>query len=552
MTANAFVSPVEKFKFWVKENPEAVYLRQPKGSQWKTTSWAEAYSQVLAMASYLSKFPEGTRIAIYSLNCAQWIIADLAILISGHISVPIYPTASSKTVSQILEHSGASLVFIGKLSEGVEFSYFPDELEKIAIFGAREGMPFWDNVLATVVEQNDDIVAPDFEAKETDIATLVYTSGTTGHPKGVMLSYRALFKAMDCVRQNIQLSNSERFFSYLPLAHIAERMVVEINSFYFGGMISFVESLDHFSENLKQTQPTVFFGVPRIWVKLMQGVQKKLGGASVSSTLMTLPVLGKLLKKKIIKGLGFGQVKFAISAAAAISPEVLRWFQDLGLEIVEVYGLSETTGISHMNVPGKIKIGSVGKAIPETDFQLTESGEILIRSPNLMTGYYNAPDLTDAAIQDGWFRTGDLGKVDDEGYLTITGRAKEIFKTSKGKYISPSPIESKLQPALGVEQLLVAGAELPQPIVIAVVLDKALWKDRENAEKQLNKLLTEVNSTLEKHEQLSHLIVVADEWTIETGMMTPTLKLRRQQIEDHYQSVMQQLKKTQRIVWIES
>ncbi len=551
MTFDEFTTPIKMFKYWVERNPDSIYLRQPIGEQWKTMTWAETNAQVLAMAKYLSKYPEGSKIAIYSLNCAEWIIADLAIMMAGHISVPVYPTASSKTVSQILTHSDSSLVFIGKLPPATEIDFISGSIDKIAVFAPRNGLDFWDNILAKVLEDNDTILAPDFEAKEKDITTIVYTSGTTGQPKGVMISYFAFYKAIECVNKTITFGECESYFSYLPLSHIAERMVVEMNSLFYGGNISFVESLDTFNKNLKHTQPTVFFGVPRIWVKLMQAVQKKLGGAKVSSTLMGLPLVGSFLKKKIIKGLGLDKVEYAISAAAAISPEVLVWYRDLGLDIIEVYGLSETCGISHANLPDKIKIGTVGKAIHETDFQLTESGEILIRSPNLMDGYYKEPDLTDAAIRDGWFRTGDLGKVDEEGFLTITGRAKEIFKTSKGKYISPTPIEAKLQPALGVEQLVVTGVDLPQPIAIAVVQDEDIWQDKKAAEKRIIQVLSTVNEKLEKHEKLSNIILVREEWTVGSGLMTPTLKLRRQQIEDKYQSSMNNLTKKQRIVWLD-
>lgn len=546
---NNFQTPVERFKHWVQHCPDKVYLRQPQGNQWHTLSWQQADQQVSAMAAYLARFPQGSRIAIYSLNCAHWILADLAILMAGHISVPIYPTANQKTVSQIMSHSGSCAIFIGKLPPNTQLPAFHEGVECFSFFSPRETMLFWDDMVTESIEQG--LVCPEVEVNERDLLTLVYTSGTTGHPKGVMLPYRAIFKAIECVGGVIKLKENEKYFSYLPLAHIAERMVVEMNSLYHGGEISFVESLDTFAKNLTDTEPTIFFGVPRIWVKLMQGVQKKLGGRWFSNVLLNTPVIGRALKKKIIKGMGFGRLKYAISAAAAISPEVIYWFKNLGVDIYEVYGLSETTGISNMNSPEGIKIGSVGRAIPESDIRLSEDGEVLIRSPNVMDGYYNAPDLTDIAIQDGWFRTGDLGVIDEEGYLSITGRAKEIFKSSKGKYISPTPIEAHLQPALAVEQLIVTGAELPQPIAIAVISDETLWQDKRAARKKLQKIVADVNARLEPHERLSHLLIVKKEWDIDRGLMTPTLKLRRQQIEDLYELDIKDLHKNKPVVWIE-
>ncbi len=546
---NNFKSPVECFKHWVQHCPDKVYLRQPEGDQWHTLSWKQANEQVCAMAASLARFPEGSRIAIYSLNCAHWILADLAILMAGHISVPIYPTANQKTVSQIMDHSGSCAIFIGKLPVATQLPVFNEKVECFSFFSPRENTLYWDEMVAESIKQG--LRCPEVEVNEQDLLTLVYTSGTTGQPKGVMLPYRAIFKAIECVGGVIKLTEDEKYFSYLPLAHIAERMVVEMNSLYHGGEISFVESLDTFAKNLTDTEPTIFFGVPRIWVKLMQGVQKRLGGRWLSNVLLNTPILGGALKKKIIQGMGFGKLKYAISAAAAISPEVIHWFKNLGVDIYEVYGLSETSGISNMNSPDGIKIGSVGRAIPESDIRLSEDGEVLIRSPNVMDGYYNAPDLTDIAIQDGWFRTGDLGVIDEEGYLSITGRAKEIFKSAKGKYISPTPIEAHLQPALAVEQLIVTGAELPQPVAIAVIIDETIWQDRKTAQKKLQKIVQEVNVRLEPHERLSHLLIVKREWDIERGLMTPTLKLRRQQIEDLYKLDIKNLHKNKPIVWIE-
>ncbi len=546
---NSFQSPVQKFKYWVKEKPESIYLKQPAGDSWQNFTWSEADKQVTAVAAYLAKYPRGSRIAIYSLNCAHWILADLAILMAGHVSVPIYPTANQHTVSQIMEHSGACAIFIGKLPSTSELMDFKPAVELLTLFSRREGLPFWDDMVSESIDKG--LFCENIVVDEKDLVTLVYTSGTTGIPKGVMLSYRAIFKAIQCVGGVIQLRHDERYFSFLPLAHIAERMVVEMNSLYYGGEISFVDSPETFPKNLLHTQPTIFFGVPRIWVKLMQGVQKKLGGAWLSNLLLQTPLIGRSLKKKIIYSLGFSKTRYAISAAASISPEVIYWFKNLGLIIYEVYGLTETTGISNMNSPAGIKIGSVGRAIPESDIKLSDVGEVLVRSPNVMQGYFNAPDLTDVAIQDGWFRTGDLGVIDADGYLTITGRAKEIFKSSKGKYISPTPIESLLQPALSVEQLIVAGAELPQPIAIVVINHKEVWQEKKSAEKKYLKILTEINSKLESHEKLTHLLIVFKEWDIERGLMTPTLKLRRQQIEDLYAPYISQLSKHKKIVWID-
>lgn len=544
---NLFVSPIDRFREQVDAHPQKILFRQPVAGSIRTISWEEANEQVSAMASYLSKFPKGSKIAILSLNCDYWILADLAILMAGMVSVPIYPTANKQTIAEIVAHSGASLLFIGKLMPGTELPELDDSLEKIAMFQPHSDLQKWQDII-DVERENGKSFSPN-NATEKDLATIVYTSGTTGHCKGVMLSYRNIFSSYNAIHELVP-NEDEQFFSYLPLAHIAERMAVEMNVIYRGGTISFVESLDTFAKNLSDTNPTIFFGVPRIWVKLMQGIQHKLGGAKLSHWLLNLPIIGTHLREKIILKMGFSQVKYALSAAAPIPPKVIHWFKFLGLPILELYGLSETTGASNVNYPDNIKIGSVGKIIPTCEMKINPNGEVLLKGPIIMDGYYHDEDLTDAVLKDGWFYTGDIGEIDDEGYLSITGRVKEIFKTAKGKYISPAPIENQLQPLLGLEQLIVTGSTLPQPVVIGVLLNEARFNNKKDTEKQFLKILSDINNRLEKHERLTHIIITNKEWNVERGLVTPTLKLRRPPIEKMYQDTLDHIKKDKKIVWV--
>ncbi len=526
-------TPVERFEYWTHLTPDAIFLRQPKGSHWHELSFQQASHRVNQIANYLQKFPAKSRIAIYSLNCADWIIADLAILKAGHISVPIYPTAGSSTIQFIVGHADIQLAFIGKLFE-CNLKPFKN-IECISIFDNKENLKSLEDIYQAESSEFHHCV----EHVSENLASIIYTSGTTGNPKGVMISNRAITNALNQVEQVFAIDQNDRFFSYLPLAHVAERMAVEMASIYFGCSISFVESLDYFAANLRSVKPTIFFAVPRIWLKLKDGVEAKLGGEKVVKFLFSLPILGKWLKNKLKDLLGFSNTRLALSGAASLSVHILDWFDQIGMPICEAYGLSETCGFSHINLPEQRKVGTVGKTFPGAECEITDSGEILLRNASLMDGYFNEPELTHMAIQDGWFRTGDMGKIDNDGFLTITGRVKELFKTSKGKYIAPLRIEQYFHPLISVDHFCVLGSNLPYPVLITSVVETLDQKQKKALENQLVAALDCVNSQLEKHEQIKVCFIVNQEWNTENNLMTPTLKIRRQAVEEEYNAYLE-------------
>jgi len=544
----SFSSPITRFKQWVEDTPERIFLRQPQGNQWQEYSFQTVWDKAACLAQYLKRLPPRSHVAIYSLNCAEWFIVDLAILMAGHVSVPIYPTAGRSTIDFILQHGDIKLAFVGKLFDWEDKKVCFASYETLSFFNEKPHLKFWEEEIKrlTPLEQT-------YQAQANELATIVYTSGTTGSPKGVMLSYRAISSALLTVEQVFEINQQDRLFSYLPLAHVAERMIVEMAAVYFGAQVSFVESLDRFTNNLNSVKPTVFFGVPRIWVKLKQGVENKLGGAKLCRLLFSLPGVGNWLKKKIISGLGLADVKIALSAAASLPKGVIDWFEGLEVEICEAYGLSETAGFSHINLPGHRKAGTVGRPFPGAECMLAENGEVLLRNGSLMDGYYKLQELSSAVIQDGWFRTGDLGEIDSEGYLLITGRVKEIFKTLKGKYISPVPIENQLLPKLDVEHLCVTGANLPHPILIVSWLQPWTPENKSKMTKQIEAVLSQVNVNLEKHERINLVLMVNEDWTTDNGMMTPTLKIRRQAIDKHYADIVENYpsSKIMKVQWCE-
>lgn len=528
MTSKVF-SPANYIKHWAHEKPNDCFLKQPLGHRWQRTSWAEAFDKIARLATYLKKYPKNTKIGIYSNNCQDWFMADMAILAAGLVSVPIYPSASAKTISQIITHSESSLVFIGCLSDTDNISSISEQVDVIAIHEKRDLMPFW----LELIEQHEPL-QDFFQPEEKDVATIVYTSGTTGMPKGVVVSYRAISGGIECVKNTLHITSDDTFFSYLPLAHIMERMAVEILSIVHGCQVSFVENIATFSKNLSATQPSIFIAVPRIWVKVKQGIESRLGGEERFKKLINLPVIGQFIARLLLRKLGLAKTKYCLTGAASISADVIYWWQDFGLVICEGYGLSETLGISNLNLPTQRSVGSVGKLVNGCEMLVAENGEILLRSPCLMDGYYKEPELSAGAVQDGWFRTGDLGHVDQAGFLSIKGRVKEIFKTSKGKYISPGPIEHKLESLFSVDQVCVFGSQLSQPIAVIVIADGAQLSDKQEFVIQCCEKLELLNESLEKHEKLDALLISLTEWTTKNEKMTPTLKIRRQQVEDFY------------------
>ena len=530
---NSLKTPVENFLNWENKKGKDTFLVQPINGKYIEFSWKRVGGEARKMCNYINslKLPKKSKIAILSKNCAHWIIADLAIMMSGNISVPIYANVNGKTARYILEHSGSELIFIGKLDEtdwkDIRVNIH-NKVKKIdfGYYGLNTEFDKWDDI---IFDQNDEVLLPKIYIK--DIITIIYTSGTTGIPKGVVLDYRAAATATKNLNITIPLDEDDRFISYLPLSHIAERALVEHGGILSGGKIFFVESLDTFVNNLKYCKPTIFFGVPRIYTKFMNKINSLIH-QNIIKLILNTPIIGTLFSKSVRKLLGLNKSKICITGAASISISTLEWFNKLGLKIYEAYGMSENSACSHSNSPNNLKFGTVGKAMPKTKVQITHKGEIIMKNDCIMQGYYKEDKLTKKTIKNGFLYTGDKGYIDDEGYLTITGRIKDIFKTSKGKYVAPNPIEMKLSRSNIIEQVCVVGENLTQPIALVILSEgKKIAKEVTN---NFNELLDRINNSLEKHERIKKIIILKDSWSIENNILTPTLKIKRGSIEKKY------------------
>jgi len=527
-----YLSPLEMLYKWEQEKTNEIYLSQPIDGVWHNWTWAETGQEVRKMAAYLKSLdlPANSKIALLSKNCAHWIMTDFAIMMAGHTSVPLYPNLNADTLEKILLHSETKLLFVGKLDnfEAMQPG-IPSDMPCITYPFYSEDYPKWDDLTKDITPLSDNVIRG-----EKELATIIYTSGTTGEPKGVMHKFYNFSFATTNAVNALNLHN-ETFFSYLPLCHIAERLLVMMGSLYAGGKVSFAESLDTFAANLSEASPSVFLGVPRIWTKFQQGILKKLPQKKLN-VLLSIPLVSSLIKKKIQKGLGLSKANNIFTGAAPTPVSIIKWFDKLGIKIQEAYAMTENTCYSHVSFKSKIKIGSVGQALPLCEVKLSDQKEILIKHDALMDGYYKDETETNKTIIEGWLHTGDEGIIDANGFLTITGRVKDIFKTSKGKYVAPSPIEMKLSANKNIEQVCVVGTELPQPIAIILLSERGKAKADTDLIASLERTLEVVNPKLDSHEKIHNIIVVKEDWTVENKLLTPTMKIKRNAIEKLYKS----------------
>ncbi len=527
---------------WERKIPDHRFVVQPMGGAFDNTrdfTWAQLMDEARRMAAWIGAqgWEPGSAIALCSKNCAWWIMADLAIWMAGHVTVPIYPTLDEGTVRYILEHSEARMLFVGKLDPvwDVMKPGVPDDMIQVSFPLSPDG-PYerWDEIVASTEPLAD--VA---DRQPADLATIIYTSGSTGRPKGVMHSFENMFACTAGLAKAITLLEGDRYLSYLPMAHGMERWLGECGSLYNGkGELYFAESVDTFVRDLQRARPTVFLSVPRLWAKFQLGVFAKMPPERLD-LLLKIPVLSGLIKKKVLAGLGLAECRMAGSGSAPIPKELIEWYKRLGLELLEGYGMTENFNYSHISKPGEGVPGFVGTTYDDVQARIAEDGEIQVKSPGAMLGYYKQPDATaETFTDDGWLKTGDRGEIDGHGRLKITGRTKEIFKTSKGKYVAPAPIENLLNNHPRIELACVSGAGFPQPSAV-VRLSEEAWAAsragrRDAIEAELVAHLNAVNGKLPNFERLDFVAVVPEEWLPENGFLTPTMKIKRAAIESAY------------------
>ncbi len=524
-----FESPLKAFLHWESAAPNEVFFRQPFNREFKTWTYGEAGQEIRKVATALQDMglQKGDHVALLSKNCAHWIMSDLAMTMAGMVSIPIYPTLNAESINHILEHSESKALIVGKLDDySKQKSGVPDiPVISVEAFGETDGTT-WESIIS----EKSPLQTP-LEMQGDELMTIIYTSGTTGLPKGVMHKVSSFTQVANNFVEILKLSEHPRVFSYLPLTHVAERCLIEYVGLFAGAQFSFPETLDTFAEDLANTQPEMFFAVPRIWGKFQEGVLKKMPQKKLDK-LLKLPIISGIVKKKIRAKLGLTNAGLVASGAAPLAVSVMEWYDKLGIKINQGYGMTEDCILSHYNLPGANKFGTVGKPTNGVTSKLSGEGEILIKSDCLMLGYYKEPEKTkEMFTEDGFLRTGDVGEFDHDGYLSITGRVKDQFKTDKGKYIAPAPIELEFTKNTDIEQVCLVGMGIPQPITLVILSDLGKQKSKDELKASLSETMHRINPTLESYEKVAKVVIMQEEWSVDNGRLTPTMKIKRNQVE---------------------
>ena len=548
-----------RFYDWEEKLKDKPFLRQPFGDEWEVYTWGQVGLMARKLATGLKSLglPKGSHIGLMSKNCREWIIADLAIIMAGYVSVPFFPNLKSHEIKNLLEFGDVKALFMGKVENWDEIKNGINNEIPVIAFPHYKG----NSKIDRGYQWNDFI--NQFEAQKEnyhpnidDIWTIIFTSGTTGDPKGVILTFGInqntdIMYTKEYNPLGVDFEGNNSFFSYLPMNHIAERIAIEFTSFKNGGVISFTESIDTFIKNLSDVQPSVFFGVPRIYTKFQLGILSKFNQKKLD-LLLSIPFLSSLIKKKIQKSLGLSNAKVIVSGAAAMQVAQRNWFRKIGINITIGYGMTENCAIT-TQIPGTNfnKPGSVGTVQPNVEIKIDEeTEEVLMRGPYVMAGYYNDIETTNKTIKNGWLHTGDKGKIDADGHLYITGRVKDTFKTSKGEFIDPAKIEAKFGEVEYFGQMCVVGLGVPQPIMLVNISDLGKKLEKEELIEKLENKLESVNSTLFNYLRISTIVICKDEWTPQNEILTPTMKIKRGNVDKMYMSKYDEWHHTnEKVIW---
>ncbi len=522
---------------WAEECPDRVWLRDLNEAGETSYSWTEAQDQVHAVAAALEKrLGSGHSMALLSKNRAHWVLADLAVIASGNVSVPLFTTHTAATAQYILEFTDTKVLFLGETTnwDAVK-EVMPEGGLVITLPGVScdEAHVTWDTLLQEGQGQR-----PSHQSEASDLISLVFTSGTTGLPKGVIQTHESNLIPVRRGTEAFASREGSRFFSYLPLSHIAERQIVEYGSMVACGEIWFNESLDTLLRDLPACKPNIFFGPPRVWEQLQQAVLGKVGGQEALDQLLEQDAEG--MGALVLGGLGLTEVDYCLTAAAPTPPALIHWWDKLGLPLCEGFGQTEAMSLIVTKVDDR-RIGSIGKPISGVEVKISDIGELLIRAEGCTPGYYQQPEKTAELWQNGWLHTGDKAYIDDDGFIFITGRVKDYFKTIQGKFVAPPPIEGLFADNVHAEQQCLLGRGFSKTVMVTVLSDAAGGVDRGVVEASVLDTITSINSEIEKHARIGAVIISNEHWTIENEILTPTLKIRRERVETVFAEKAEQL-----------
>ena len=570
----------------------AISIKDVNG-QWQTDSWADFFEYAMQISKSLLALglQPNEKISIYSYNRKEWFGCYVATQMLNSVGVGVYHTCSPEEVEWVVGNSDSKIVFVGNNpNDNGEAEKMPnhrllniiDRLTKVEVVVMMEGIDtlnhdkviIWDEFIARGESINESEVLTRIDEIDPDSTScLIYTSGTTGNPKGVELTHKNWIFELESVEKTFQFSQGDKYVSWLPLAHVFGQLVDNHYWIRKAMHLHIVDSPLYVVDYAKEVKPHLFVGVPRIYEKIYSNLKAAIDGKAILRIGLKIPGLSNVFKSKLKEATGFSETRFAISGAAPISPDILTLFQSLGIPLFEGYGMTENTAGATINYEGNNKIGTVGKAMPGTEMKIAEDGEILIRGDHVMKGYYNNPGATAETIIEGWLHTGDVGKIDSEGFISITGRKKEIYVSSGGKNIARLVIEETMKSIPLLSQCFLVGdgrkycSALFTLDVGAILRDKigvqsnAIPKDpreqltmlgekghslsdfteSEDVKSEIQSFVNDLNGQFSNPEQLKKFSILPRDFTIDDGELTPTLKIKRKQIRENWSEMIESM-----------
>jgi len=520
-----------------RQHPDRTWLRERHDDEITEWTWQQCLDDVNAAGAWLlDRFGSGTNIALLSKNRPHWFLADLAVIGSGNVSVPLFTTLSKAHSKYILEFAEVGALILGETANWETVSeVLQDDVAIITLPGVDCELPHtrWDDIVAGHRGQS-----PAHEADYDDLVSIVFTSGTTGVPKGSEQTHRSFVAPVERFQAKVQLPKHVKAFSYLPLAHMAERSVIEMYSVVWASEVTFNESLETLPRDLREARPQYLFGAPRVWEQLQQGVVAAFGSADKLEAALARD--HDSTARKIREDLGLQDAVYLVTGAAPAPPSMLDWYRNIGLKLTEGYGQTEAMGIIGA-LGHETRRGSIGKPVAGVEVRIGADDELLLRADGLSPGYYKRPEKTAELWRDGWLHTGDKARIDEDGFVFLLGRVKEYFKTIHGKFVSPAPIESAFAACAVVGQLCLLGRGYSKTVMVCVLNAQAAGKPAEAIESMLHEQVQATNADLYHHARIGAVIVSNEAWTIENGVLTPTLKIRRDEVEQRFGERAEQL-----------
>lgn len=513
---------------WAQQHPERIWLKETIGEDSHNWSWSQAQQQIRAIAAWQESHlgSHGRKVGLLSRNRAHWFFADLGSIAAGNVVVPMFTTLAQKTADYVMSFTEMEVLFVGETENWETLKeVLPATIQLVALPGVELDRDHlrWDDLVAAHAGQQ-----PGYRCAANDLISLVFTSGTTGVPKGVMQTHASSILPIDRFKDAFALEEGSRYFSYLPLSHIAERQIVEGSSLMTCGEVHFNENMTTLFRDLPAAKPHVMFGPPRVWEQLQQAITAKFGSQEAVDEALAADAdgVGQMVRESI----GLDQARYMLTAAAPTPPALIDWYEKFGLILMEGFGQTEAMGLIANQHSGR-KIGSIGRPVGAVEARISAEGELQVRAEGCSPGYYNMPEKTADTFVDGWVYTGDKAYIDDEGYIFLTGRVKDYFKTIQGKFVAPTPIENLFAENEYTEQICLLGRGYSKTVMTCVLSELAQQQEPALVAEVLAAQIQQVNENIEKHARIGALMISNSPWTIENGMLTPTLKIRRDEVE---------------------